>query len=414
MDNSKPKIHCVKQGLVLDKDSKSHDKFMWDIFVALASQYSNNLSEETKKGLYEKASQGHYPGNQKRGYKTIGDIGHKTWFVDTDLPDAGFIPVAFGLYDSGNFTLRTLSQEMFKQGWKSSIGKPISPSEMHIILSDCFYCGQFVWHDQKYEGKHIPLISKELFYRVQERMSRKLTGKYRRHEFLFGNGLLICGECGYSVTAEVQKGHSYYHCTGHNTKCSQRKFVREEKVEGQILDILGSLVIENPKILEWVRKALKESHNNESDYHVSTLKDLDTQLLQIDNRLSTLYDNYVDGIINREFYESKRKQYEEQQETILVAKENHVKANIDYMQLGINLFELSQMGKELYENYATKEEKRELLNFIFSNLKLKDERLIPTYQNGFQLLAARANSSTQLRSRDSNPNKRIQNPLSYR
>lgn len=398
MDNSNPKIHCVKQGLVLDKDSKSHEKFMWNIFVTLADQYSNNLSEETRKGLNEKASQGWYPGNHKRGYRTIGELGHKTWVVDTERSDSRYIPVAFELYDTGNYTLRTLCIEMFEQGWKSSVGKPISSSEMHIILSDCFYCGEFVWHDNHHkDAKHEPLVSKELYYRVQERMTRKLTGKYRKHEFLFGNGLLICGECGYSITAESQKGHSYYHCTNHNRSCTQRKFVREEALEQQIVNVLGGLIVINQKVLEWIRKALKESHQSESEYHVTTLKELDEQLLQADKRLSKLYDDYVDEVVNKDFYETKKRQFEEDQDAIIQAKENHVKANIDYMQLGINLFELSQMGKDLYQNYATKEEKRELLNFVFSNLKLKDEKLVPTYQNGFQILSERANSSTQLR-----------------
>lgn len=226
--------------------------------------------------------------------------------------------------------------------------------------------------------------------------------------------MLICGECGYSITAEVQKGHCYYHCTRHNKSCSQRRFLREETLEEQIIEIFEGFIICNPKVLEWVRKALKESHKSENEYHVSTLKELDDQLLQIDRRLSRIYDDYIDETINKELYENKKRQYEEEQEAVLQAKDNHVKANIDYIQLGTNLFELSQMGKNLYQNYATWEEKRELLNFVFSNLKIKDEKIIPTYQNGFQLLAGRAKNQNWLRSRDSNPNKRIQNPLSYR
>ena len=76
-ENEERQIHFVKQSLVIHKNSKSSEQLMWDIFLALARNYSNNLSEETKKGLYEKAAQGHYPGNHKRGYKAIGDIGHK-------------------------------------------------------------------------------------------------------------------------------------------------------------------------------------------------------------------------------------------------------------------------------------------------------------------------------------------------
>ncbi len=42
------KIHFVKQNLIIHKNSRSHEKFQWDIYLVLARQYSNNLSEESK------------------------------------------------------------------------------------------------------------------------------------------------------------------------------------------------------------------------------------------------------------------------------------------------------------------------------------------------------------------------------
>lgn len=58
MEINTRQIHFVKQSLIIHKDAKSSEKFMWDIYLALARQYSNNLSEEAKKGLNEKAEQG--------------------------------------------------------------------------------------------------------------------------------------------------------------------------------------------------------------------------------------------------------------------------------------------------------------------------------------------------------------------
>ena len=66
----------------------------------------------------------------------------------------------------------------------------------------------------------------------------------------------------------------------------------------------------------------------------------------------------------------------------------HTKANIDYFKLGINLFELSQKGSELYLSKAVAEEKRELLNFVFLNFKFNGEKLNPTPHNGFEVIAS--------------------------
>src|SRR3989344_1615233 len=205
-EDEERQIHFVKQNLIIHKNARSHEKFQWDIYIALARQYSNNLSEETKKGLFEKAEQGWYPGNHKRGYKTVGDTGHKVWVIDTSPEsEAPFIKRSFELYATGEFTTHTLGKKLFEEGWKSQAGTPISKSEMHKLLKDCFYCGEFIWHKKHFpKANHVALVSKELFYLIQEKITRKLTGKYTKHEFLFG-GLIKCGECNRSVIADTKK-----------------------------------------------------------------------------------------------------------------------------------------------------------------------------------------------------------------
>jgi site-specific DNA recombinase len=62
-------IHSVKEGRVIGKESRSQDKFMHDIHLAVAKNYVENLKEEVKKGKREKAEQGIYPGRAPFGYK---------------------------------------------------------------------------------------------------------------------------------------------------------------------------------------------------------------------------------------------------------------------------------------------------------------------------------------------------------
>lgn len=51
-------VHLVKEGTIISKDSKSSEKFVHGIKVLMAKNYIDNLSEETRKGLREKAEQG--------------------------------------------------------------------------------------------------------------------------------------------------------------------------------------------------------------------------------------------------------------------------------------------------------------------------------------------------------------------
>ena len=394
-EDEERQIHFVKQGLVMHKNAKSHEKFQWDIQVAMARQYTNNLSEEVKKGLDEKARQGYWPGNHKMGYVSLGEVGRKEWSADkSNISEAPYIKKAFELYNTGNYTLRTLSAELYLQGWRIE-GKPISIALLHKILRDCFYCGEFMWKSQHFtEAKHEPLISKELFYSVQERLRRKITGKYIKHDFLYGGGLLICGECGRSVTGEVQKGHHYYSCTKYKTSCIQKSYVREESIEEQIIDTFDKIQIKNNRLLEWVRKALKESHQDERQYHDQTVGKLNEEYKRIQHRLDVLYDDKLDGKISVGFYESKYNQYKEQQKSVLEALGRHKQANFSYFEMGSNIFELAQKAKSIYQNAKSTEEKRQLLNFVFSNLKMKDKKIDPTYKNAFQIVASRIERAT--------------------
>lgn len=54
-------IHFVKENVVLSVDSRSADKFMHGIRVLMAKNFIDNLSEEVKKGMTEKAETGIWP-----------------------------------------------------------------------------------------------------------------------------------------------------------------------------------------------------------------------------------------------------------------------------------------------------------------------------------------------------------------
>ena len=123
-----------------------------------------------------------------------------------------------------------------------------------------------------------------------------------------------------------------------------------------------------------------------------------------------MYEDHLSNLINKTEYIRYKEKYSKRLEALLETKSKHAKANINYQQLGINIFEISQKGRELYEKRATLEEKREILNFVFSNLKIKDGIVDPVYQNGFEVIALHAKNDTWLGDRDSNPNTRDQNP----
>ena len=74
--------HLVKEGQVISKDAKSQAKLIHGIHLVMAKNYSENLREEVKKGMREKAAQGIFPGHAPYGYRN--NKAERTIEVDPD------------------------------------------------------------------------------------------------------------------------------------------------------------------------------------------------------------------------------------------------------------------------------------------------------------------------------------------
>ncbi len=71
VDELDVEMHYTKEGMVLSRESRSSEKFMHGIKVLMAKNYFYNLSEETRKGMTEKAAQGFWPSNAPLGYRNV-------------------------------------------------------------------------------------------------------------------------------------------------------------------------------------------------------------------------------------------------------------------------------------------------------------------------------------------------------
>src|SRR3989339_877878 len=127
-ENSERQVHFVKENCVLSKDSKSNDKFIWNIKVSTAQYYIDNLSEEVKKGQKEKIAQGWLPTKPPLGYKTTGEKGHKIHIID-DIK-APLIREMFELYSTGNHSTLSLVKEMYKKGLRNRTGRTVGKSRL--------------------------------------------------------------------------------------------------------------------------------------------------------------------------------------------------------------------------------------------------------------------------------------------
>jgi len=191
-------IHLVKEGEVLSEDSKSHQKFIHGIKLLMAKNYIDNLSEEVKKGHAKKAELGEYPSVAPIGYHNNRET-HK---IEIDPVKAPVIKKLFELYSLGTHSLRDLSSIAKAENLIGKRGSYVSKSRIQRMLNNPIYIGDFVWKGEYYSGIHPKIISKELFNQVQGIMAGKKGRKGSKKDFAF-SGLIRCGHCGCSITAEI-------------------------------------------------------------------------------------------------------------------------------------------------------------------------------------------------------------------
>jgi len=192
--------------------------------------------------------------------------------------------------------------------------------------------------------------------------------------FVF-KGLMRCGVCGASVTAEIQKGHHYYHCTRKLTPCKgkSQQFIREETLAHQIKDYIQKVSLSD----DWLVNILRELDKDRAQFSQSSLthlQNLHTRIKEIDNKISKLIDLYLQGSLSLEEYNLKKN------ELVNLKKDLQEKSG-DFADEGNNRFEQARrFVTTLSEgSYAIRggnlESQKEFLKKIGSNCILKERRL---------------------------------------
>lgn len=378
-------IHCVKENILLSSNARAHENFVWDIKVATARLFANNLSEEVRKGQKEKLAQGWLPTKPPLGYQTIGEHGHKIHVPhETKAP---IVAKMFELYATGNHTISSLMKEVTKQGLRNATNNPVGKTRMHKLLSEPFYYGDIRWNGNLYKGSHTPIISKELFEAVQQRLARpKSQLQYKKHVSIF-KAKMTCGECGGTISWYMKKGHWYGECK-HYRPCSQRGTTRQELVEEQLFPLFDKIAPKNARVLNWLERALKESHAVEINLYEAKRKALQEQFERLQGRLERLYVDKLDQEISAEFYERKSKEYTAEKDGVFTQLQNLNESNTQYYEAGFAIHELALKAKDIYSHPNTPiEKKRLLLSHIFSNLTLKDRVITANYTLAFEFLS---------------------------
>lgn len=270
-----------------------------DLLAVLAADYSRNLRDEVRKGLYGRLKQGVYPFRAPIGYLDQGAGRVKA----IDPVRGPLVRQAFELYATRRFTLETLQLELERRGLRRDCGKPLSRNGVHKLLNNSFYAGliHIKASDQTFAGGHAPLVSMELFERTQAVLTGRTNTRSIAHDFIFRR-MLTCAACGHSLTGERQKNTVYYRC--HSRSCPGVS-LSEPVIIGQLRNFLA-LISFDPQELQDLRDFVEEDKRDAQPSIEVERARVARAVGHCDERLSRLTDAVIDGLIDKETFDAKK------------------------------------------------------------------------------------------------------------
>jgi len=250
-----------------------NEKFLLMILGSQAKLENDNKSINVKRGLKTKCELGLWPSVAPTGYLNSKNKDQPgVIFVDPDR--APIMKEVFQKVGNEGWSGRKVYRWLKDIKFATRSGKPLTLSNIYVILGNHFYYGSFEYPKKSgrwFQGKHIPLISKELFDAVQKQLHIQIRAPYQNKEFAFTR-ILSCGACGSGVTAQEKfknlkdgsiSKYIYYGCTrSRNINCKEG-YLEEKVLISQLTEIIDRIDLDRSGI----KKKLEAEIERHKKFH---------------------------------------------------------------------------------------------------------------------------------------------------
>ena len=359
--------------------------FMLQVAFGQSKYYSDNLSENVKRGIRQKLRRGEWPTLAPFGYVN----NPKTRNIEPDETKARVIKKAFEEFAEGKHTLISLGLRLSFWGVVSKTGKPICKATIHRMLTNKVYLGLIIHNGETYEGGFPPIVSRATFEAVQNRLKQRARPRKSkvRHNFPF-TGLLTCGECGGGITAQWTKGkYRYYRCTKKFGKCSQ-SYLREVLLAEQLKSRLQQVALCD----DWKDKMLAKVEIWEKEKSQSSqafAQNIQEKIKETEQKLDKLVNAFLDGSVEKEIYLVKKNELIHTKTALLEKKDDFGRKGNNWVEPLKNWIIQAHQAKKL----APSNDFDEIKSFVEktgTNRRLFGKNVCWDFKKPFDLLANRS------------------------
>ena len=356
--------------------------FMLQVAFGQSKYYSDNLSENVKRGIRQKLRRGEWPTLAPFGYVNNS----KTRNIEPDETKSRVIKKAFEEFAEGKHTLISLGLRLSFWGVVSKTGKPICKATIHRMLTNQVYLGLIIHNGETYEGGFPSIVSRATFEAVQNRLKQRARPRKSkvRHNFPF-TGLLTCGECGGGITAQWAKGkYRYYRCTKKFGICNQ-PYLREELLAEQLKSRLQKVALCD----DWKNKMLAKVEiwdKEQSQSSQTFAQNIQNKISETEQKLDKLVNAFLDGSIEKEIYLVKKNELIHTKTALLEKKDDFGRKGNNWVEPLKNWILSAHHAKKLASSNDL-DEIKSFVEKIGTNRRLSAKTVSWDFKNPFDLLA---------------------------
>ncbi|HWZ22251.1 MAG TPA: recombinase family protein [Cytophagaceae bacterium] len=250
-----------------------NEKFLLMILGSQAKLENDNKSINVKRGLKTKCEMGLWPSVAPTGYLNSKNRDQKgVVFIDPDR--SSIIKEIFTKVAFQGMSGRKLYRWLIETHFVTRTGKPLTLSNIYTILNNHFYHGTFEYpkgSGRWFQGKHVPLISKDLFDDAQKQLHLQIKSHSKNKEFAFTK-MLTCGACGSGITAQekyknLKDGsvakYIYYGCTRARDINCKDGYIEEKVLITQLLELMDKIDLDKSGI----KKKLETEIERHKKFH---------------------------------------------------------------------------------------------------------------------------------------------------
>ncbi|MBM3861086.1 MAG: recombinase family protein [Verrucomicrobia bacterium] len=352
-------------------EETSTGKFFETIMAAVAELDNNMRSDRTVAGMKMAVEKGRWPFNAPIGYRRVRNAKNEPT-LEHDPQRAPLIHHAFKLYATGQYTKQQVLTKVTAMGLRTVQGNNVALTTFVRVLANPIYTGKLnvqAW-EQKGDGNFTPIVSEELYDRVQLIAQGRKTNTpatHLRDNPLFPlRGSIRCQCCGslltgYNARGKTGQHYAYYACW--NSKCANKTSVRKAVLEAEFEKFLEQWQTK-PGVLKYFRKGVLRAWEHKRDVAMLGATASQGAVEEIEKKIARLEDLFIDQqAITKDVYAARRAKLEEQLVVAKVALHDCQTNEIDIeATLNIACFVMANAAA-LYKQLSN-EQKRQLLGVL--------------------------------------------------